>query len=286
MQKAELFKYIRHPEHLNEESLTRLLKVKESYPYFQTVHLLAVKGKFIHGDDDCQTFIESASAYVPDRRVLYDLLYPLFEKAVSDTDTVTETGEITGTDIQTPKSESVKPTLRDNISNLLILQLEELELVDPAEAELVPEIALDIDKEYGTRDDDHQYPSESADDGDLLTIEEASSGEDLPDPNENPEPPPVSPEKKSGHNELIEKFIENNPRLEPLHGDQPEVDISEDSVKENDGIFTDTLARIYIKQGYYNKAIFAYEKLILKYPEKSDYFAGQIESIKKLTNKQ
>jgi hypothetical protein len=83
---------------------------------------------------------------------------------------------------------------------------------------------------------------------------------------------------------LIDRFIETNPRITPRKEPVPHVDISEDSVKEHDGIFTDTLARIYIKQGLYTKAIFAYEKLILKYPEKSGYFAGQIEEIKKIKN--
>jgi hypothetical protein len=85
--------------------------------------------------------------------------------------------------------------------------------------------------------------------------------------------------------ELIDKFIESNPRMKPRTESTPHMDISADSVKEHDGIFTDTLARIYIRQGLYQKAIFAYEKLILKYPEKSGYFAGQIEEIKRITNK-
>jgi len=105
---------------------------------------------------------------------------------------------------------------------------------------------------------------------------------DQPDekPAAEPEQKPVADEKI-----LIDEFIKASPRLSPPKENAPHVDVSEDSVKEHDGIFTDTLARIYIKQGYYSKAIFAYEKLILKYPEKSGYFAGQIEEIKKLTNK-
>jgi len=84
---------------------------------------------------------------------------------------------------------------------------------------------------------------------------------------------------------LIEKFISENPRITPRKENAPIEDVSVDSVKENDGYFTDTLAKIYVRQGNYTKAIFAYEKLSLKFPEKSTYFAQQILEIKKLINK-
>ena len=57
---------------------------------------------------------------------------------------------------------------------------------------------------------------------------------------------------------------------------------AKNSLIENDKLITPTLAKVYMQQGHYDKAISAYEKLILKIPKKSSFFANQIKLIKKL----
>jgi hypothetical protein len=57
-------------------------------------------------------------------------------------------------------------------------------------------------------------------------------------------------------------------------------DLAEKSVDKEGIIVTETLAKITAKQGDLEKAIWMYQQLILKNPEKSDYFAVEIEKLK------
>ena len=97
----------------------------------------------------------------------------------------------------------------------------------------------------------------------------------------------VTPSVKELQSALIDKFIDANPRIEASRdkSDKPIEDISKPYTEAGEGFVTETLARIYISQGYYSKAIDIYEKLSLKFPEKISYFASQIEKVKELIKK-
>lgn len=61
-------------------------------------------------------------------------------------------------------------------------------------------------------------------------------------------------------------------------------DYSLDEENIDEACFTETLAKIYTKQGRYEKAIEIIRKLSLKYPKKSTYFASQIKTLEELIN--
>jgi hypothetical protein len=61
---------------------------------------------------------------------------------------------------------------------------------------------------------------------------------------------------------------------------QPEPEKSENGVESE--YFTETLARIYIKQGRYSKALEIIQRLSLQIPKKNAYFADQIRFLEKL----
>jgi hypothetical protein len=84
--------------------------------------------------------------------------------------------------------------------------------------------------------------------------------------------------------DLIDRFISISPTIERIKPGEvhPVRDLSEPGDEEEATFITETLAKIYVTQGYYTKAINIYQKLSLQYPEKSAYFAGRIEKIEEL----
>ena len=86
--------------------------------------------------------------------------------------------------------------------------------------------------------------------------------------------------KKLSRKELIDKFITENPSISrPKAEFYNPISVAQNSIIDQENIVSETLAKIYEKQGYIEKAISIYEKLGLKYPKKSRYFAAQIERL-------
>jgi hypothetical protein len=93
---------------------------------------------------------------------------------------------------------------------------------------------------------------------------------------------PVKFDPRKKEDEIIERFIHEVPQIKPQTGEKLDNENkARRSSEDQDEIVTETLAQVYVDQMLYHKAIKVYKKLILKFPEKSRYFASQIDGLEK-----
>ena len=83
--------------------------------------------------------------------------------------------------------------------------------------------------------------------------------------------------------DLIERFLEKKPKIKPIKK-TANIDVVKDSIQDDTSLMTETLARVYVEQKKYDKAIQAFRILSLKYPEKSSFFADRIKAVEFLKN--
>src|SRR5690606_7673657 len=96
--------------------------------------------------------------------------------------------------------------------------------------------------------------------------------------NNTPQSPHVDPKETA----IIDNFLKKDPQISPPKPEQIDNENkAKKSAEDHNDLVSETLAKIYIEQMLYHKAIDTYQKLSLKFPEKSRYFADLIQSLEK-----
>ncbi|EJX08504.1 hypothetical protein EVA_03385 [gut metagenome] len=243
--------WIRHPEMLDRDSLYELRTLLAKYPYFQSLYLLYLKNLYVLHDADFGAELRDAVLYIADRRKLFQLI----EGGRFEVQLAKETAS---------KEESVcddEPTVDRTLALIDAF-------LSTAPEEVKEQTGLDYSMDYTS----------------FL----------IADAEQQPEGEEEVPKLKGF--ELIDDFIEkseNEPAcvVKPISAvTVPEkkvssAEISTDNTtadEEDDSCFTETLAKIYVKQQRYSKALEIIKKLSLKYPKKNAYFADQIRFLEKL----
>ena len=323
MNVTEYTQLINKPDAIHEKQAEALEKIVQEFPYFQSARALYLKGLYNQNSFKYNYALKIAAAHTTDRSILFDFISSdtfttiqkgLFDQKLAEvSDIVVNESEVISDD---PKLEIRENTLEQSIltsikeATLPIVELEvpKITIDDfveiPEQAETVEtknEENTAEETSTTTESKDSELAEEKLDIGKPLafSLTERHSfqewlqlsklkpieREEQPDQTNISEPEPTSEVnfEKQKKNVLIDKFIENNPKIPPIKKDSEVPAIFyEPSHADNASLMTETLARVYLEQKKYQKAIQAYEILILKYPEKSSFFADRILDIKHL----
>ena len=85
--------------------------------------------------------------------------------------------------------------------------------------------------------------------------------------------------------QIIEKFIKEEPQIKPPPANKIDTENkAKRSSEDSNELVSETLAKVYVEQMLFHKALEVYKKLSLKYPEKSAYFASQIKYLELKVN--
>ena len=276
MTAVQLQQWIQHPETLNQDSLYELRTLVARYPYFQSVRLLYLKNLYLLHDVSFGAELRKAVLYVADRRSLFYLIegenYKLNRNEQSVSILEKDEPGIDRTLFLIDAFLSKMPDVQSQSSELdytmdyTAYLLHDDKADDVVENKMRPLRGQDLIDGFLNKmnADEKNLPTEQ------MNADKSQMDKDvlLADVSEESTSPlismPISVNDDQAEDEEEEK--------------------GEDCVveREDDGYFTETLAKIYIKQHRYEKALEIIKKLSLNYPKKNAYFADQIRFLEKL----
>jgi tetratricopeptide (TPR) repeat protein len=267
---------INKPDAIHEKQTEALEKVLIEFPYFQSARAIQLKGLYNQNSFKYNTALKITAAHSTDRSILFDFItsdtFTSIQKGLYDKKAL-EILDINVVDSETIVTEEKTESKINSLERSILTSIKEASAVDVDDASKTTEEKLAIGKPLDfSKSEQHSFQEWLQLSRTEPIEREKESAINLP--------LPVIDEDKRKKLELIDKFIEASPKISPVkHGVASTVTFDLNAA-DNSFLMTETLARVYLEQKKYQKAIQAYEILILKYPEKSSFFADRISDIK------
>ncbi len=295
---------LQHPDKVVEPIQTRQLEeVVNEYPYFQAARALQLKGLKNLNSFKYNNALKVTAAYTADRDVLFDLITSseFLQNSIADT----ISGKTVSLEAQEIEAEEILPNPETN-TTLIVESVDEPlprttkdadAILDPALfSSKDPEIDKTIAKEKQqakealelgqplpfTKKEKHSFMEWLQLSGTKPIKQQQAAKSKMAKIPEDMEFPIAEKSERKKKFDMIDRFLEENPKIVPHEEGVPKIDIGESTTIDSEELMTETLARVYLEQKKYKKALQAYKILSLKYPEKSSFFASRIKAVKQL----
>ena len=251
---TEFTSLLQYPHAISKEQTEAFEDILKNYPYFQAARIIHLKGLKNQHSYKYNNALKTTAAYTTNRTILFDFI-------TANTLDATKHLEIEQKVIADAEIIDLEIVKRPLVSSPVMVVDTKPRKVQSAEEKLKigKPLVFDISEMH------------SFNEWLQVTSFKPIEREDITRSKKRKE--------QDDRFNLIEEFIKSKPKLKTLSKDD-KTDIAMDSVKENENLMTETLARVYLEQKQYNKAIKAFNILSLKYPEKSSFFADRIKAIK------
>ncbi|WP_179317866.1 hypothetical protein [Winogradskyella undariae] len=309
MQLQELTYLLQHPEAVTAPQTEVLASAIKEYPYFQPLRALYLKGLKQKESYKYNNTLKTTAAHTTDRSILFDYITSavfnqnaISEQIKKNIEDIKSIEVNTIEDISVHKSVTIDDVLKEQIKateGVLDPNLFEVKPMPPIKLEVKTGSIEDsiitknvknntLEKELNIGKPLEFDKSENHSFSQWLKItnfkpivrEEAETKVENEPKNEELKQKTQTPLQNKLA--IIDKFISDNPKIKPVSKNAPKPKLVNNDSDISDSLMTETLARIYLEQKNYDKAIQSYKILSLKYPEKSSFFAHQIKLVKEL----
>jgi hypothetical protein len=282
--------FLEHPTKVVEPIHTKHLEdIIKEYPYFQAARALHLKGLKNLNSYKYNKALKTTAAYTTDRDVLFGFItskdflrYDILEAKIKETSSAKAKplAKATASLIETSEDKPLPQDENDaeQILDPKLFQSKEQEgSFEEQELDIGKPLTFDTKEKYSFSEW-LNLASKSPIERKSVTSKENNVAREK---SKSKLTTNAASEKKKKF-ERIDKFIANNPKIVPTEQKNTSIDITVSSKIDKNELMTETLARVYLEQKKYNKAIQAYKILSLKYPEKSSFFADRIKAVEKI----